>query len=38
MQTVNRADITDYYGLPLDAKGAKPETTPAAWELYDLRL
>jgi arylsulfatase A-like enzyme len=26
-----------FYGLPLDAKGAKQEITPAAWELYDLR-
>ena len=26
-----------FYGLPLDAKGAKPQITPAAWELYDLR-
>jgi hypothetical protein len=25
-----------FYGLPLDAKGAKPEITPAGWELYDL--
>jgi N-acetylglucosamine-6-sulfatase len=26
-----------FYGLPLDAKGAKPDITPAGWELYDLR-
>ena len=26
-----------FYGLPLDAKGARPEVTPAGWELYDLR-
>ncbi len=25
-----------FYGLPLDATGATPEPTPAAWELYDL--
>jgi arylsulfatase A-like enzyme len=25
-----------FYGLPLDAKGAKPQPTPAHWELYDL--
>jgi len=26
-----------FYGLPLDAKHALPEPTPAAWELYDLK-
>ena len=26
-----------FYGLPLDAKGALREITPAGWELYDLR-
>jgi N-acetylglucosamine-6-sulfatase len=26
-----------FYGLPLNAKGAKQEVTPAGWELYDLR-
>ena len=26
-----------FYGLPLDARGAKAEITPAGWELYDLR-
>jgi arylsulfatase A-like enzyme len=26
-----------FYGLPLDARGAEPRTTPAGWELYDLR-
>lgn len=26
-----------FYGLPLDAKGAMKETTPAYWELYDLK-
>ena len=26
-----------FYGLPLDATGALPPKTPAAWELYDLR-
>jgi arylsulfatase A-like enzyme len=26
-----------FYGLPLDAKGAIPRTTPAGWELYDLK-
>ena len=26
-----------FYGLPLDAPGARPEPTPAYWELYDLR-
>ena len=25
-----------FYGLPLDAPGAKPEPTPPHWELYDL--
>jgi arylsulfatase A-like enzyme len=25
-----------FYGLPLDARGAKPQPTPAHWELYDL--
>jgi arylsulfatase A-like enzyme len=25
-----------FYGLPLDAKGALSEVTPAYWELYDL--
>ncbi len=25
-----------YYGLPLDANGAKDEKTPAGWELYDM--
>ncbi|MDA1232404.1 MAG: DUF4976 domain-containing protein, partial [Planctomycetota bacterium] len=26
-----------FYGQPLDAKGALPETTPTHWELYDLQ-
>ena len=26
-----------FYGLPLDAAGAKPEPTEPHWELYDLR-
>ncbi len=26
-----------FYGLPLDAKDAMPDPTPAAWEFYDLR-
>ena len=26
-----------FYGRPLEAPGALPETTPAHWELYDLR-
>ena len=26
-----------FYGLPLDAPGALKESTPAHWELYDLR-
>ncbi len=26
-----------FYGLPLDARGAKAKATEAAWELYDLR-
>lgn len=26
-----------YYGLPLDAKGAVDETSPAGWELYDMQ-
>jgi len=26
-----------FYGLPLDAPGAKQQPTPAGWELYDLR-
>jgi len=26
-----------FYGLPLDAPGARKEPTPAFWELYDLR-
>jgi len=26
-----------FYGLPLDAKGARNETTQPGWELYDLR-
>jgi len=25
-----------YYGLPLDANGAKNESSPAGWELYDM--
>jgi len=25
-----------YYGLPLDATGARPEPTPPEWELFDL--
>lgn len=25
-----------YYGLPLDANGAKKESSPAGWELYDM--
>ena len=25
-----------FYGLPLDARGAKKESTKAHWELYDL--
>lgn len=25
-----------FYGLPLDATGALPNSTPASWELYDL--
>lgn len=26
-----------YYGLPLDATGAKQEISPAGWELYDMK-
>ena len=26
-----------FYGLPLDAPGARPRATPAYWELYDLK-
>jgi len=32
-----RSALIFFYGLPLDAKGAKPQITPAGWELYDLR-
>ena len=27
-----------FYGLPLDAPGARPEPTQPGWELYDLRV
>jgi arylsulfatase A-like enzyme len=32
-----RYKLIFFYGLPLDARGAQPEATPAYWELYDLR-
>jgi len=31
-----RYKLIFFYGLPLDAKGAKKEPTPPGWELYDL--
>ena len=31
-----RYKLIFFYGLPLDARGARPEPTPAYWELYDL--
>ncbi|MEM9365462.1 MAG: sulfatase [Planctomycetota bacterium] len=31
-----RYKLIYFYGLPLDAPGAKPEPTPPHWELYDL--
>ncbi|NOZ23315.1 MAG: sulfatase [Planctomycetes bacterium] len=31
-----RYKLIFFYGLPLDASGAMPDPTPAAWELYDL--
>ncbi len=32
----DRWKLIFYYGLPLDASGALPESTPAGWELYDM--
>jgi len=31
-----RYKLIFFYGLPLDAKGAKPQPTPPGLELYDL--
>lgn len=31
-----RYKLIFFYGLPLDAPGAKKQTTPPQWELYDL--
>jgi arylsulfatase A-like enzyme len=31
-----RYKLIFFYGLPLDASGAVPQTTPPGWELYDL--
>ena len=31
-----RYKLIYYYGLPLDATGARPEPTPPEWELFDL--
>ncbi len=33
----NDYKLTFYYGLPLDAAGAIEETSPAGWELYDMK-
>jgi len=32
-----RYKLIYYYGLPLNAKGAKKESTPPEWELFDLQ-
>lgn len=32
----DRYKLLFYYGLPLDAAGAKEETSPPGWELYDM--
>ncbi len=32
-----RHKLIFFYGLPLDAKGAKQKPTPPGWELYDLK-
>ncbi|MCX7013739.1 MAG: sulfatase [Candidatus Sumerlaeota bacterium] len=33
----DRWKLIFYYGLPLDARGAIDEPTPAGWELYDMK-
>lgn len=33
----DRYKLIFYYGLPLDAAGARPEPTPPEWELFDLQ-
>ncbi|MEX0655741.1 MAG: sulfatase/phosphatase domain-containing protein [Phycisphaeraceae bacterium] len=33
----SRWKLIFYYGLPLDARGAEPASSPAGWELYDMQ-